>query len=79
MRKDERRPLIGAIRECNSKILLEIVFARFEMVKLKERVKILLEAMYDPEVFFSQSDMSIEEEYNTLVAAFLSGIWKKDR
>jgi len=79
MRKDERPPLIAAIRECNSKILLDLMFARFEMDKLKERVAILMEAMYDPEVFYSQSSMTMEEQYNTLVAAFLSGIWKKDK
>jgi len=79
MRKDERKPLIGAIRECDSKILLENVFARFETNKLKDRLDILLDAMYAPDIFFSKSDMTMEEKYNTLVAAFLSGIWKKDK
>jgi hypothetical protein len=79
MRKDERQPMIAAIRECSSKQLLDIIFQRFEMDKLKDRVGILLEAMYNPEVFFSQGKLSMEEKYNTLVAAFLSGIWKKDK
>jgi len=79
MRKDERKPLIGAIRECDSKLLLEIMFARFELDKLNEKIDIMLEAMYAPDIFFSKSDMSMEEKYNTLVAAFLSGIWKKDK
>jgi len=77
--KDERQPLIGAIQKCASKQLLERVFTRFEMANLKDRNKILLEAMYNPDVFFSNGNMSIEEKYNTLVAAFLSEIWKKDK
>jgi len=78
MKENERKPMIGAIRECNNRELLETMFKKFEVDKTEEKVDALKEAMYNPEVFFSSGNMDIEQKYETLVGAFLSGIWKAD-
>jgi len=58
--------------------LLDWIFAKFEVLDTYEKVDALKEVMYDPEVFFSSGEMDINQQYETLVGAFLSGIWKKD-
>lgn len=78
MKEDEREPMIGAIRGCKNRAILERMFDRFEVKKNEERIDALLEAMYNPEVFFSGGDIEIEQKYETLVGAFLSGIWNRD-
>jgi hypothetical protein len=78
MKEDEREPMIGAIRGCTNRVLLERMFDRFEAAKTKDRIDALLEAMYNPEVFFSDGDIDLDKQYETLVGAFLSGIWNRD-
>jgi len=78
MKEDERKPMIGAIRECTNRGILESMFKKFDVDKTEEKVDALKEAMYNPEVFFSSGTMDIEQKYETLIGAFLSGIWKTD-
>ncbi|GHU39137.1 hypothetical protein FACS1894190_02530 [Spirochaetia bacterium] len=75
---EERMPMIGAIRECGSRKILDDMFEKFNVSDRPSRIDALKEAMYNPEVFFSSGDMDIERQYETLVGAFLSGVWKRD-
>ena len=77
MTKEERMPMIGAIRECSTRPILESVFEKFGVKETQVKLDALIEAMYNPEVFFSSGEMDTERQYETLVGAFLTGIWKK--
>ena len=77
-KEQERKPMIGAIRECTNRQLLDCMFAKFEIQDTHEKAEALKEAMYNPEVFFSSANMDINQQFETLVGAFLSGIWKKE-
>jgi len=68
-KNEERKPMIGAIRECANRQLLDWIFAKFEVMDTHEKVGALKEAMYDPEVFFSSGEMDINQQYETLVGA----------
>jgi hypothetical protein len=76
--KEERMPMIGAIRGCDTRQLLEKMFEKFEVVDKSDKVEALKEAMYDPDIFFSSEPEDVDERYETLVGAFLSGVWKPD-
>jgi hypothetical protein len=77
--QEERLPMIGAIRGCGNRALLESMFDKFNVADTLARIDALREAMYNPEVFFSEGDMDdLNRQYETLVGAFLSGIWKKE-
>jgi hypothetical protein len=72
----EREPMIGAVRGCNNRQILEKIFCMFEVMNTNARIDALKEAMYSPDVFFSSGDMDVDRQYESLVGAFLSGIWK---
>jgi len=76
--EEVRKPMIGAIRECSNRPLLDYMFTTFKVVDTQAKVDALKEAMYNPEIFFSSGELDINRQYETLVGAFLSGIWKKD-
>jgi len=80
MAKEKMRdPMIGAIRQCFDRSQLEYIFKIFEAEDIQERLSILKEAMYNPEIFFSTGKIiDIEQQYETLVGAFLSRIWEKN-
>jgi len=80
MTKEEMRiPMIGAIRGCISRPQLDHMFSIFNVSDTQEKLDILKEVMYDPEIFFSTGEpLEIERQYETLVGAFLSRIWVKD-
>ena len=77
--EEERLPMIGAIRECVTRPLLERMFEKFGVVDTQAKVDALKQAMYDPKVFFSSGDLDIERQYETLVGAFLSGVWREEK
>ena len=79
MLNDERKPMIGAIRECENRPLLERMFAKFDVTDTQVKMNALKEAMYNPEVFFSSGDDDIDRQYETLVGAFLTGTWKDQK
>jgi hypothetical protein len=75
---EEREPMIGAIRKCGTRSLLDSMFSKFSVVDTQAKIDALKEAMYDPEVFFSTGDEAdVNQQYETLVGAFLSGVWKE--
>jgi hypothetical protein len=80
MTKEEmRKPMIGAIRGCISREQLNHLFDMFKVADTQEKFDLLKEAMYNPEIFFSTDEDTLsEQQYETLVGAFLSRIWEKD-
>jgi hypothetical protein len=76
--EEERMPMIGAIRECGNRQLLEKMFDKFGVVDKSVKIEALKEAMYNPDIFFSGEPGTVDERYETLVGAFLSGVWKPD-
>ena len=77
MTNEERMPMIGAIRGSTTRPILEDIFQKFGMAETQARVDALKEAMGNPEVFFSSGELNTEQQYETLVGAFLSGVWKR--
>jgi len=73
----EKMPMIWAIRGCSTRPILESVFEKFGVNETQVKVDALIEAMYKPDVFFSSGEMDINRQYETLLGAFLTGIWKK--
>jgi len=69
--------MIGAIRGCSTRPILDSVFEKFSVNETQVKVDALIEAMYNPEVYFSSGEMDTNRQYETLVGAFLTGVWKK--
>jgi hypothetical protein len=77
MTNEERMPMIGAIRGSTTRPILENMFEKFGVVETQAKVEALKEAMNNPQVFFSSGELDAEQQYETLVGAFLSGVWKR--
>lgn len=74
--KENKQVLIGAIRACESREVLESTFSLFKVSDTQEKYDILVEAMYSPEMFFSTGDPLIEQKYELAVEMFLTMTWK---
>ena len=68
--------LVGAIRECVTREDLETTFDLFKVSDLEERYNVLVEAMYSPQMFFSDGSPAIEQKYELTVEMFLTMEWK---
>ena len=77
MTNEERLPMIGAVRESSTRPILEDTFKKFGVEETQVKIDALKEAMGNPEVFFSSGELDTEKQYETLVGAFLSGVWKR--
>jgi len=77
MTNEERMPMIGAIKESTTETILENTFRLFGVVETQAKLDALTEAMGNPEVFFSSGELNTEQKYETLVGAFLTGVWKR--
>jgi hypothetical protein len=77
MTNEERLPMIGAIRGSTTRPILESMFVKFEVSETQAKIDALKEAMFNPDVFFSKGELELDQQYETLVGAFLSGVWKK--
>ena len=77
MTNEERMPMIGAIRGSTTRPILDDMFKKFGVIETQAKVDALKEAMGNPDVFFSTGELNTEQQYETLVGAFLSGVWKR--
>jgi hypothetical protein len=77
MTTEEKKLMLQAIRRSKTRPKLESKFKDFKVVDTQAKVDILKEAMCNPEVFFSSGELDIEQQYETILGAFLTGIWKK--
>ena len=79
MTNEERKPMIGAIQESTTKPILESIFGKFGVVGSQAKMEVLKDAMGNPEVFFSSDELDTEQQYETLVGAFLSRVWVREK
>ena len=79
MTNEERMPMIGAVRESTTRPILEDMFKKFGVAETQAKVDALKEAMDNPEVFFSSGELDTEQQYETLVGAFLSRVWVREK
>jgi hypothetical protein len=68
--------IVGALRECTTRKDLEDVFRRFKHTELSEKISLLLEAMGNPQVFFSNGTPTDEQRYELAIQMFLTMSWK---
>ena len=68
--------LIGAIRGCSTREDLETTFDLFKVTDYEDRYNVLVEAMYNPQMFFSNGSPAIEQKYELTVEMFLTMEWK---
>ena len=71
-----RQVLIGAIRACTTRSDLDSTFELFNVSDTQEKYNILVEAMYNPEMFFSLGDPVLEQRFELAVEMFLTMTWK---
>jgi hypothetical protein len=55
------------------------MFKKFGVVETQAKADALKEAMDNPDVFFSSGELDTDQQYETLVGAFLTGVWKRER
>jgi hypothetical protein len=67
---------IAAIRTCKTSGSLDDMLKRFELVDAQETIDCLNECMYSPERFFSNRQISIEDELEFTKQIFLTGTWR---
>ena len=71
-----KQVLIGAIRACVSREDLDSTFTLFNVSDMQERYDVLVEAMYNPEMFFSSETPLINQKYELAIEMFLTMTWK---
>lgn len=73
---NDRAVIIGAIRACSDRAILEKTFSTFNIEDYKERYDILVDAMYNPEMFFSCEEPDLKQKYELALELFLTMEWK---
>lgn len=68
--------VVAAIRACSTKSELNDVFSRFDIKSLPDKYSTLVEAMYNPQMFFSCSAPDDELRYELALELFLTMSWK---
>ncbi|MGI5116888.1 hypothetical protein [Treponema sp. SP13] len=71
-----RQVLVAGIRECETREEVENTFALFSVSDDKERYDVLVEAMYQPEMFFSTDNPAWKLRYELALELFLTKTWK---
>jgi|TergutMp193P3_1026864.scaffolds.fasta_scaffold487506_1 hypothetical protein len=69
---------LAAVGRCTDKPALEGMFKKYNILTSEEKISALIEIMGNPEIFYSRGNPTVEEQYDALTGAFLSGIWKRD-
>jgi hypothetical protein len=74
---DSKDRIVGALKACTTKEIIEDTFARFDVSVLGERIDILNRCMGNPQTFFSSGDsISVENKYELTIQMFLTMSWK---
>jgi hypothetical protein len=68
--------VIGALKECTTRVSIEDTFGRFNIMDTQERINKLNQCMGDPQTFFSSGMVSLEETYEPTIQMFLTMSWK---
>jgi uncharacterized ParB-like nuclease family protein len=69
---------LNAIKRCSNEDALNDMFKDFGISSDEEKVSALIEAMGNPETFYSCGIPSADKQCEALIGAFLSGVWKPD-
>jgi hypothetical protein len=79
MANEINKVLVGALQHCDTKALVEDTFARFSVSDYSPKMDHLVEAMGNPELFFSGGNKDFEGRYATVLSMFLTGEWKMNK
>ncbi|MDR2953195.1 MAG: hypothetical protein LBU82_08140 [Treponema sp.] len=79
MSKEINRVLVGALQQCETKELVEDTFSRFDTFENSQKTNHIIEAMGNPQIFFSEINIDNESRYDTVLAMFLTGEWKMNK
>ncbi|MDR0382520.1 MAG: hypothetical protein LBH50_00865 [Spirochaetaceae bacterium] len=71
--------VIGALKECTTRMSIEDTFNRYEIASIQERINKLNQCMGDPQTFFSSGKVSLEETYELTIQMFLTMSWKLNK
>jgi len=75
---DINKKAAGALCGCDTIEDVNEIFEIFHISDLREKIDHLVFAMGSPMVFMVPGDGTIESEYATILAAFLTGDWKSN-
>lgn len=77
MKEEDKNIVIGALRACSQRSDIEGVFDKFDIGSdIEKRINFLVEAMGNPDLFFSTGNPTIEQRYELVIEMFLSMTWK---
>jgi hypothetical protein len=76
MTKERDKIVIGALKECTTRVSIEDTFSRYEIDDFQDRIDKLNQCMGDPQTFFSSGRVSLEETYELTIQMFLTMSWK---
>ena len=71
--------VVGALQQCDTKNQVEDIFIRFDICNYSQKAAHIINAMGDPELFFSEGDIDPEDRYATVLSMFLTGEWKMNK
>ena len=69
--------VIGALREATDRKSIENIFNRFDITTYEDKSAYLIEAMHNPELFFSNGEnVILQQKYELILQMFLTFSWK---
>jgi len=79
MTTELNKMVVGALQQCDTKNQVEDIFTRFDICEYSQKADHIVDAMGNPELFFSEGSMDPEDRYATVLSMFLTGEWKLNR
>jgi len=67
---------VAAIRTCKTRESLDDMLTRFDLIESQEIINCLNECMYNPKRFFSDGQVSLEEDLELTKQIFIAGTWR---
>ena len=67
---------VAAIRTCKTRSSLDDMLKHFAVTDIQETIDCLNECMYNPETFFSQNPITVEDDLEFTKQVFLTGTWR---
>jgi hypothetical protein len=77
--KERDKVVIGALKECTTRVFIEDTFNRYNITDTQERIDKLNCCMRNPQTFFSPGKVSLEETYELTIQMFLTMSWKLNK
>lgn len=68
--------MTNALKECRTREEVENFFKTVDSVTLKNKTAFLMEAMNNPQFFYSIGNPTDEQKYEMILTTFLSGKWR---